>query len=59
MNFATVSFGEKVWKCVYDTELGFMCGRCKKLLGFHPRAPHCAHICPARVEEVSTPARLK
>ncbi len=57
MNYATVSHDGKVWRCVYDTELGFMCGRCKKLLGFHPRVGDICKQCGARVEEVSASLR--
>lgn len=50
MNYATVSHGQAIFRCVYDSELGFMCGKCRGLLGFRPD-PGDVCKCGARVEE--------
>lgn len=50
MNYATVSHGQAIFRCVYDSELGFMCGKCRGLLGFRPN-PGDVCKCGARVEE--------
>lgn len=54
--YATVSDGQAIYQCVYDSELGFMCGKCRSLLGFRPaQAEVCK--CGARVEEAMYPAK--
>jgi hypothetical protein len=55
--YATVSRGEAIYKCVYDHELGFMCGACRGLIGFRPHAQEVCKKCGAKVEEAMYPAK--
>ncbi len=50
--FASVSHASAIFGCVYDDRLGFMCGRCRGLLGWTPKVGQLCK-CGARVEEAS------
>lgn len=56
-HYATVSHGQAIYQCVYDHELGFMCGKCRALLGFRPAQSEICAKCGARVEEAMYPAK--
>lgn len=56
-HYASVFADGHFWHCVFDQRLGFMCGRCKKLLGHTPKVGECCGKCGAQVEEVVYPTK--